>query len=171
MLELNYSSDLLTFKMSVFPKTVVFLKSFSRLKHEVLTNFMLKSSIKKHLTVLPSVNVFRKDLTVLQNLDIFASIFDREGLVLPAIHYFNLERNALVRDLTTEELTLLPFCFFFLRETPIWLANVEDASLSEYSKEKIAGLFSSKINNQTAVVFYSTQSCNSLSAENEIEYI
>jgi ABC-type transport system involved in cytochrome c biogenesis ATPase subunit len=171
MLELNYSSDLFNFRASVFPKTVVFLKSFSRHKHDLFKSFILKSQIKKHLTVLPSVEAFRRDLTVLENLETFASIFDSEGLVLPSIYYFNLERNTLVKNLTMEELTLLPFCFLFLKETPIWFANVQDASLSENSKEKIAGLFSSKINNQKAIVFYSTQSCNSLFTENEIEWV
>ena len=171
MLELNYSSDILNLRLSVFPKTAVFFRGFSKAKYEKLLLFSLRSSIKKNLTILPSKDAFKKDFSILQNLETFASIFNTKGLVLPAIHYFNLEKHTLVKNLTEEEMTLLPFCCLFLKETPIWLANVEDASLSEASKEKVAGLFSSKISNQNSIVLYSTQTAQSLNVENEIEYL
>jgi ABC-type multidrug transport system ATPase subunit len=168
MLKIEYQEGSSYLHCTIFPKTFVFLKNFNAMQWNNFCDFLSKSSLKKNLGVLPSFEFFRQELTVFQNLEIVSRFFSAERLVLPFFHYFEIEKAKHLSDLTFEERAILPFSIFFFKEANVFLAKIPDVSLSQTMLQKIYGLLSSKLESQNCVIFYTTQSLNSLEFENEI---
>lgn len=171
MLQINYSNNSICLSVTVFPKTILFLSSFTENDHKSFYKFFEKSKLKKNLGTSLDIDAFKKNHTIEKNLDITSKSLAYNNLKDIIIKYFEVDEGLFEKkssELTEEEGVIISYSTLLLNQTNIWILRLKDKNLSNFTKKKIKTIFLSKLATSHSIIFYSTESGKMLDVEEEV---
>ena len=171
MLQVNYSNSSTCLNLTIFPKTILFLSSFTENDHKSFYRFFEKSKLKKNLGTSLDINIFKKNHTVDKNLDIISKSLIYHNLKDIIIKYFEVGEEIFLKkpqELTEEEGVIISTSTLLLNQTNIWILRLKDKTLSDFTKTKIEKILLSKVATSHSIIFYSTESGKMLDIEEQV---
>lgn len=104
-------------------------------------------------------NFMKDDLTVMENLEFYASFYDSKILIPSALNFFKIADLADERVKNLSKGTKQKVLLSKLMACPstLWILDEPDANLDESSKKLLAGLIKTKTENQGMVILSSHQ--------------
>lgn len=102
-------------------------------------------------------NFLKPDLTVLENLEFYASFYDSQILIPSALSFFNITSliDQRVRGLSAGEMKKAMLCKLMICPAALWILDEPDVNLDQDSKKILVGLIRTKIENGGTVVIAS----------------
>ena len=114
----------------------------------------IRADFGKDMQFIGHKNFMKLDLTVLENLEFYASFYESEMLIPAALNFFKIEDlfDKKVKYLSAGMQKKVMLCKLMICPATLWILDEPDSNLDDESKKLLAGLIRSKTENGGMVV-------------------
>ncbi len=109
----------------------------------------IRADFGKDMQFIGHKNFMKPDLTVLENLEFYASFYESEMLIPAALNFFKIEDlfDKKVKYLSAGMQKKVMLCKLMICPATLWILDEPDSNLDDESKKLLAGLIRSKTEN------------------------
>ena len=114
----------------------------------------IRQELNSEMQFIGHKNFLKPDLTVLENLEFYASFYDSKILIPSALNFFKITSLAdqKVRGLSAGEMKKVMLCKLMICPATLWILDEPDVNLDKNSKKLLSGLIRAKIENGGMVI-------------------
>ena len=109
----------------------------------------IRADFGKDMQFIGHKNFMKLDLTVLENLEFYASFYESQMLIPAALNFFKIEDvfDKKVKYLSAGMQKKVMLCKLMICPATLWILDEPDSNLDDESKKLLAGLIRSKTEN------------------------